>query len=413
MQPSSTETRRGFFRDSSLWLAAALPTAGRVGHRDRIDLGLLGCDRRSVELVASMLSAFPTSRLVAIADRFPDRVQAAVRGLKSRFPAQFAVDKATRYAGPGAGERLAEMPADAVVAWSPPPCRAADLETLRHAGRDVYGALPIIGASDSVAARLTDMLRPELTRNVCIDPFGPLHGLLLKCADTPVANLWPIHDMEMCVEYSGCPVPPQSSRSDADRLWRAYEHFDAWGGRGTALRMQAIAVASALVADVPIEITPLPAEHHAACRDASADGVPESDAASCIESAWQVRFAHRQQFNLVLRKRSRPGRVRVHLVVSSSAGRHAFVLTPGERSAPVAPRPVSSLSAVRRDHRQEGPPAAPPGPLTGSTTTSHLTLLRQPTWYSWLSGNLPATALANRIAISVLAVTPFSQEPSA
>ncbi len=381
--PASTETRRGFFRDSSLWLASALPAPERLVREKPYRLGLLGCDRKSRALVSMMLAAFPQIRLVALADRFPDRIQAAARGLKSRFPAQFAVEVAGRLAGPQAAERLAGMQIDGVVVGSPPPLRGADMQLFREVGRDAYCELPIgrvHGFADMRSAR--GAAATSLAR-ICIDPFGHLHCLLAEIADEHRDAFRTGGEIDLRLEFGRATPRRDDDRADEELLWRSHHQCDGWGRADVALRMHATAVAAALFEDMPIATEPMDAEGRTVGVGAPAEkGIP-GGLSERIDSAWRVRFAHRQQLNLYLRQRERPCRLQIELVAAGPDGRAVIRLQGGSR------REQPGSGAVGGDR------AAGPVPTLG-----------QPMWYNWVRGNDAAIGMANRIAAAALAADP-------
>ena len=99
----------------------------------KIDLGLIGCGGRGT-WIADLFKKHGGYNIVALADYFPDRVEAA--GNKLGVPAS------SRFTGLSAYRRLLEQKLDAVAIESPPffhPIQAADAVA---AGKHVYLAKP-------------------------------------------------------------------------------------------------------------------------------------------------------------------------------------------------------------------------------------------------------------------------------
>jgi len=102
---SASVSRRGFLKRSAA-AASLAATAGlaisRTAHAagsDVIKIGTVGCGGRCTGAADNAMSADPGTRLVAMTDLFPDRVQTSRNNLKSRKPDQVAVDDAHCFHG--------------------------------------------------------------------------------------------------------------------------------------------------------------------------------------------------------------------------------------------------------------------------------------------------------------------------
>ena len=92
-------SRRDFLQHSGLALGAAAAAASlSLPHRvhaagsDLLRVGLIGCGGRGAGAAVNALNADPHTRLVALADAFPDMLQATRRSLQAAKPQQMAVD---------------------------------------------------------------------------------------------------------------------------------------------------------------------------------------------------------------------------------------------------------------------------------------------------------------------------------
>ncbi len=134
----SALTRRQFLATagaSALSLAVAQPGLARVEDNDaKINLGLIGCGGRGT-WIADLFLQNGHYNLVAVADYFPDRAEAA--GDK------FQVDKTRRFSGLSAYKRLLEQKLDAVAIISPPYFHPEQAAAAVEAGKHVYCAKPI------------------------------------------------------------------------------------------------------------------------------------------------------------------------------------------------------------------------------------------------------------------------------
>jgi predicted dehydrogenase len=92
-------SRRDFLQHSGLALGAAAAVAGlslprsvHAAGSDVLRVGLIGCGGRGAGAAVNALNADPQTRLVALADAFPDMLQATRRSLQAAKPQQMAVD---------------------------------------------------------------------------------------------------------------------------------------------------------------------------------------------------------------------------------------------------------------------------------------------------------------------------------
>lgn len=150
-RPESKTSRRGFMRASSLLVAGGAVSGGltlaRSAHAygsDLIKLGLVGCGRRGTRVVKQLLSTNGGSiQLVAMADVFGDRIQAAYRGIKGQFSDQVMVDRDRRWTGLDAYRQLFSADVDLVVLATPPGFRPLHFAAAVQAGKHVFLEKPI------------------------------------------------------------------------------------------------------------------------------------------------------------------------------------------------------------------------------------------------------------------------------
>jgi len=136
--PHSALTRRHFLATagaSAFSLALARPGLVRGAEDDaKINIGLIGCGGRGT-WIADLFLKNGHYNLAAVADYFPDRADGA--GDK------FQVDKARRFTGLSAYQRLLEQKLDAVVIESPPYFHPEHAAAAVEAGKHVYCAKPV------------------------------------------------------------------------------------------------------------------------------------------------------------------------------------------------------------------------------------------------------------------------------
>jgi len=120
-QPARQTSRRDFLRTSALLTGTALSgqlPISRSAHAagsDVINIGLIGCGGRGTEAALNALNAGQDIRLVAMADIFPERLQASRQRLKAAKPNQAEVKEDACFVGFDAYQRLIASNVDVVL----------------------------------------------------------------------------------------------------------------------------------------------------------------------------------------------------------------------------------------------------------------------------------------------------------
>ena len=157
MQKATSSTtpgtsRRDFIKHSSLLVAggavaASTLSVARAAHSfgsDTIKIGLVGCGGRGTEAaVQAMNTSGGEVKLVALADVYADRVQAAYRGAKSRHEAKVDVPKERQFVGFNAYQDLLKTDIDLVILATPPGFRPLHFEAAVAAGKHVFMEKPV------------------------------------------------------------------------------------------------------------------------------------------------------------------------------------------------------------------------------------------------------------------------------
>src|SRR5690606_23686298 len=137
--------RRAFLKTGSYLAAASLlPSLGRA--QDSADLpeirvALIGCGGRGTGAAAQSLSV-PGTRLVAMADAFPDNVEHSHAELIKRFGDRVDVPQERRFAGFDAYQPAIDA-ADVVLLATPPGFRPAHFEYAVAKGKHVFMEKPV------------------------------------------------------------------------------------------------------------------------------------------------------------------------------------------------------------------------------------------------------------------------------
>ena len=136
--------RRAFLKAGTLAAAAsALPSVlhAQVGGASEIKIALIGCGGRGSGAAAQSLNVEGT-RLVAMADAFPDNVEAAHKNLKDQFGDRVDVPQDRRFSGFDAYKHAIDS-ADVVLLCTPPGFRPAHFEYAVQQGKHVFMEKPV------------------------------------------------------------------------------------------------------------------------------------------------------------------------------------------------------------------------------------------------------------------------------
>lgn len=180
---ASTPSRRDFIKASSLLVAGGAvggnAAHGSTGQRgadqrgaddgalglarrahafgsDEIKIGLIGCGSRGTSaaqqaLHASRSSPSPSNpspsngsiKLIAMADVFPDRLQAAYRAINSQYADLVEAPRERQFVGLDAYRRVLECELDLVILATPPGFRPLHFEAAVAAGKHVFMEKPV------------------------------------------------------------------------------------------------------------------------------------------------------------------------------------------------------------------------------------------------------------------------------
>ena len=149
-------SRRGFLRAGSAAAAAGgverIPLVhGGAQDHPTLRVGLVGCGGRGRGAIENVLEAAPNVQVIALADMFPDRIQAARRLAAERELAGFKVQDDHCFTGFDAYRRLLDTSVDYVMLCEPPGFRPLHFAAAVEAGKHVFMEKPV--AVDPVGVR--------------------------------------------------------------------------------------------------------------------------------------------------------------------------------------------------------------------------------------------------------------------
>jgi predicted dehydrogenase len=142
-------SRREFLKRSAVTGAgivlAGKLTIARSAHAaggDTIKIALIGCGGRGIGAASDCLSVKDQIKLIAVADAFEDRAQAAAKRLKSQFGKKVDLPADRIFIGLDAYQKAIDFGADAVLLVEPPGFRPAHYKAAVQAGKHVFMEKP-------------------------------------------------------------------------------------------------------------------------------------------------------------------------------------------------------------------------------------------------------------------------------
>ena len=191
--PTDSPTRRDFMKASAAVSTAALaaiafPSGVRAAANDEIKIGLVGCGGRGSGAAVNALNADSNSKLVALGDAFPDKVNAALDNLsQSEVGDRVEVDDDAKFTGFDAYKQVIER-SDVVLLATPPFFRPMQLRAAVEAGKHVFCEKPV--AVDTPGVKdVMESCRIAKEKNLSV-----LSGLCYRYDEAKIDIMKRIHD---------------------------------------------------------------------------------------------------------------------------------------------------------------------------------------------------------------------------
>ncbi|MCH8215603.1 MAG: Gfo/Idh/MocA family oxidoreductase [Planctomycetes bacterium] len=152
---NNTVSRRTFLKAGATASAATLmgsaPKAFARGS-DTMRIALIGCGSRGTDAAKNCLSSSSGVELVAMADMFPDRMNASLAALRKEFPQKIKVGPETRFFGFDAHQKVIALDnVDIVLLCTPPGFRPQMVRAAVEGGKHIFMEKP--GAVDPTGVR--------------------------------------------------------------------------------------------------------------------------------------------------------------------------------------------------------------------------------------------------------------------
>jgi|SRR5688572_12152358 len=147
-QPEKLD-RRKFLQSSSAAMIGTtlvnigLPANSFASGASVLKVGLIGCGGRGTGAAAQALQADANVSLTAMGDVFADRLEESYKALMEEVPTKLKVDKATKFVGFDAYQKVIDSGVDVVLLATPPGFRPEHLMYAINAGKHVFCEKPV------------------------------------------------------------------------------------------------------------------------------------------------------------------------------------------------------------------------------------------------------------------------------
>ena len=108
-----------------------------------LKVGLIGCGGRGTGAAAQALQADSNVLLTAMGDVFEDRLEESYKALMEEVPTKLKVEKATKFIGFDAYQKVIDSGVDVVLLATPPGFRPQHLMAAINAGKHVFCEKPV------------------------------------------------------------------------------------------------------------------------------------------------------------------------------------------------------------------------------------------------------------------------------
>ncbi len=197
--------RRDFLKQTTVFGGAALiasqsgiPAVHADGD-DTLKVGLIGCGGRGSGAAVNATRKENRAVLTAMADLFPDRLEAAKTRLKKRLEDRFQVDDDHCFCGFDGYQKVMESDVDVVLLCTPPHFRPQQLAAAVKAGKHIFCEKPI--AVDPVGVRSVletceeaEAKHLNIVSGLCWRYHKGVQQTMAQIQDGAIGNIVAIHE---------------------------------------------------------------------------------------------------------------------------------------------------------------------------------------------------------------------------
>jgi len=165
-----------------------------AGGSNTLKIGLIGCGGRGSGAASQALAADPDTILTAMGDAFSDRLDESLTALRELFPDRVKVDKANRYVGFDAYQKVIDSGVDVVLLATPPAFRPDHMTAAVVAGKHTFCEKPVAVDSPGVrkvlaAAKMAKEKKLAVVSGLCFRYDQPKRELFGKVLSGEIGDI--------------------------------------------------------------------------------------------------------------------------------------------------------------------------------------------------------------------------------
>lgn len=253
--------RRDFLKKSAVLTSGAVLASvdiSRMAHAagaGKIKVGLIGCGGRGTTAAINATNAGPDVQITALADLFPDKLEASLEKLQSRKKEQVSVDKESRFTGFAAYQLLIDSGVDVVLIAPASHFIPMHLHAAVKAARHVFCEKPhgIDVPGVNVCARAAEYAKSQnlsLVSGLCWRYDVGVRETMKRIHDGQIGDIIAIQETYVSSPYF--PIERQPGWSELEYQMRNWYHFNWLSGDQTAQQLiHSLDKASWALGDIP------------------------------------------------------------------------------------------------------------------------------------------------------------------
>lgn len=251
MSESTTPSRRDFLKTGAAiagtaGLNLAMNARAFAAGGDQLKVGLVGCGGRGTGAAQQALTADSQSKLIAVADVFPQQIEGSLGNLKAnkRIADQVAVTDDFKFVGLEGYRKVIDT-CDVVLLASPPGFRPYHLRAAVEAGKHIFTEKPMATDAPGVrsvmeSVRIAKEKKLAMVAGFCWRYDLPRRELFKRVHGGEIGDVVAVYGTYLTNPVK--PMPPASSRPDniSDLEWMVRNWYNFTWLSGDGLVEQAI-----------------------------------------------------------------------------------------------------------------------------------------------------------------------------
>jgi len=179
-------SRRTFIKGTTAAVAATIATRAWAGGGETLRVGLIGCGGRGAGAAKQALMADPKTKLTAMGDAFPDRLESSLKSLSKEKEIAERIDVPAErcFTGFDAYKKVIEH-CDVVLLATPPNFRPLHLRAAVEAGKHVFAEKPVAVDAPGVrsvleSCKLAEEKKLSVVSGLCMRYDGNIRDTISK-----------------------------------------------------------------------------------------------------------------------------------------------------------------------------------------------------------------------------------------